>query len=106
VDTVQRRLLGQAASVAGFDTQKFETCLDSKAGAARVDADIAFGKEAGVSGTPSIFINGKQQTSGYKPDQIRAAIRELTEGAQTAVTGASCKIELSRRKKTKRSDFV
>jgi len=51
VERVQRRLLGQATGVPGFDTKKFESCLDTKAGAARVDADLAFGKEIGVNGT-------------------------------------------------------
>ena len=87
VESMQRRLLGQAAGLPGFDTKKFESCLDTKSGAGRVDADIAFGKEIGVSGTPAIFVNG-QQVSGYRPEQIRTLIRELTE-ASTAGTASA-----------------
>jgi protein-disulfide isomerase len=78
VENVQRRMMGQAAGIAGFDTKKFEACLDTKAGAARVDADMAFGREIGIQGTPTIFVNG-QQMGGYRIDQIRTIIRELTE---------------------------
>jgi protein-disulfide isomerase len=88
VESVQRRLLGQAAQLASFDSKKFETCLDTKAGAARVDADIAFGKEAGVTGTPSIFVNGLRQSSGYNPVQLRTLIREITEGPASGAGSA------------------
>ena len=81
VESMQRRLLGQAAGVPGFDAKKFESCLDTRSGAARVDADIALGKEIGVNGTPAIFVNG-QQLAGYRPDQIRTLIRDLTDSSE------------------------
>jgi len=90
VESVQRRLLGQAAGVPGFDTKKFEDCLDTRAGAARVDADLAFGKEIGVNGTPAIFVNG-QQVNGYRPDQIRTLVREMTEGASVPTPPAEAR---------------
>jgi protein-disulfide isomerase len=83
---MQRRLLlGQAAALDGFDTQEFETCLDTKAGAARVDADVALGKEIGAGSTPTLFVDGQQLAGGYRTDQIRTLIREITErpGAET-----------------------
>jgi protein-disulfide isomerase len=90
VESMQRRLLGQAAGLPGFDTKKFESCLDTKSGAGRVDADIAFGKEIGVSGTPAIFVNG-QQVSGYRPEQIRTLVRELTEASAAATASAGAR---------------
>lgn len=54
-----------AASI-GLDQAKFDQCLDSGAMKAKVDADTAAGGEAGVSGTPAFFINGKL-ISGAQP---------------------------------------
>jgi protein-disulfide isomerase len=43
--------------------------------AAKVERDIAFGKELQVNATPTLFING-QRVSGYRPEEIRTLIRE------------------------------
>ncbi len=42
-----------------LNTADFDTCLDSGAKAAVVQADFAAGSAAGVSGTPAFFVNGK-----------------------------------------------
>jgi len=42
-----------------LNTADFNTCLDSDAKAALVQADFAAGSAAGVSGTPAFFVNGK-----------------------------------------------
>jgi predicted DsbA family dithiol-disulfide isomerase len=41
-----------------LDTAAFDQCLDSGRHAGQVQADLAAGVEAGVSGTPAMFING------------------------------------------------
>ena len=46
------------AKTLGLDTAKFDKCLDSGEKASEVQADFAAGSAAGVSGTPSFFING------------------------------------------------
>jgi protein-disulfide isomerase len=52
--------LKKYAATIGLDTTKFNTCLDSGATASIVQADFQAGQAAGVSGTPSFYINGKQ----------------------------------------------
>lgn len=47
------------AVVLGLDRGKFSTCLDSEKYADLVKQETKAGGEAGVSGTPAIFINGK-----------------------------------------------
>lgn len=43
----------------GLDTAKFNTCLDSEKYEDAVTADTNAGRDAGVSGTPTTFINGR-----------------------------------------------
>jgi protein-disulfide isomerase len=50
---------GYAASL-GLDTSQFNACLDSGKYASEVQQDFSEGKAAGVSGTPTFFINGKK----------------------------------------------
>lgn len=48
----------QWAVQAGVDKAKFKAAYDKQEYAAKVDADMAIGKTAGVTGTPASFING------------------------------------------------
>jgi protein-disulfide isomerase len=43
----------------GLDGKDFDTCLDSRKHQAEVEKDTSDGSAAGVSGTPSFFINGQ-----------------------------------------------
>ena len=58
--------LKQAAATVGVDTAVFNACVDSHKYSADVDTDMAAGDEAGVSGTPAFFINGRV-LSGAQP---------------------------------------
>jgi len=44
----------------GLDQNKFNTCLDTGATANIVSADLKAGQNAGVSGTPTFFVNGTE----------------------------------------------
>ena len=44
----------------GVDTVKLGQCLDSKATEPEVDRSIAEGRELGIQGTPTLFINGRK----------------------------------------------
>lgn len=56
----------QYAEDLGLDTAKFNDCLDSGAMASEVQNDMQDGQSAGVSGTPTFFING-QKVVGAQP---------------------------------------
>jgi protein-disulfide isomerase len=58
--------LKQHAAALALDTAKFDACVDTHKYKGDVDADVAAGEEAGVSGTPAFFINGRQ-LSGAQP---------------------------------------
>jgi protein-disulfide isomerase len=64
----------------GIDKDKFDTCYNDPAQKAEVDADLAAGAAAGVSGTPSFFINGKNLVGAQPYNVIKAEIeRALNE---------------------------
>lgn len=50
--------LTQIAGTLGMDTNQFSSCLSSTKDSQKVSDDLAAGQKAGVSGTPTIFING------------------------------------------------
>ncbi|MEK7642521.1 MAG: DsbA family protein [Patescibacteria group bacterium] len=52
--------LKKYASDLGLDTAKFNKCLDNGEAEAAVKQDFDAGNKAGVSGTPTFFINGKR----------------------------------------------
>ncbi|MFH1587007.1 MAG: thioredoxin domain-containing protein [Candidatus Diapherotrites archaeon] len=65
--------LKQYAVDLGLDTGAFNSCLDNGDMAAEVSADFAAGQAAGVSGTPTFFING-QKIVGAQPFSAFKAI--------------------------------
>ena len=56
----------QDAAQLGLDAAQFNACVDSHKYRAEIDIDIRAGNEAGVSGTPAFFINGRM-LSGAQP---------------------------------------
>jgi len=64
-DNGASNLNGYAESL-GLDTEEFSSCLSTSKYASRIDEDSAEGRAAGVSGTPTFFING-QKLVGAQP---------------------------------------
>jgi protein-disulfide isomerase len=58
----------------GLDTNKFNSCYDSKAHQKEIDEDTAAGSEVGVSGTPTFYINGVQLVGAQPFAAFKAAI--------------------------------
>jgi protein-disulfide isomerase len=54
-----RRLQAMAESI-GLDMSAFNACFSANKYEAEIKADFNKGKEMGVSGTPSVFVNGQQ----------------------------------------------
>ncbi|MCB1200748.1 MAG: thioredoxin domain-containing protein [Leptospiraceae bacterium] len=52
--------LGQTASSLGLNEKQFMSCMNSNATKARVSADLNMGNKAGVTGTPTLFANGRK----------------------------------------------
>ncbi|HIQ04271.1 MAG TPA: DsbA family protein, partial [Anaerolineae bacterium] len=69
---------GYAAEL-GLDTAAFNDCLDSGIYAAEVQADLEEGQRAGITGTPSFFINGRRLI-GAQPFEAFVQIIEAALG--------------------------
>jgi predicted DsbA family dithiol-disulfide isomerase len=72
----------------GLDQAKFDQCLDSSKYAARITEDTKAGSQAGVTGTPAFFINGRS-LSGAQPYEALAQIidQELAKSASKGGKG-------------------
>ena len=71
--------LKQHAAQLGMDAAQFNTCYDSRKYSADVDADIRVGDEAGVSGTPAFFINGRMLSGAQPFEAFKQIIDEELE---------------------------
>jgi protein-disulfide isomerase len=68
----------------GLDAAKFNACFDATAHKADVDADIAAGNEAGVTGTPAFFINGRLLSGAQPLEAFKQVIDEELQRAKQA----------------------
>lgn len=73
------KLKGFAATL-GLNTTQFNTCLDSGKYALRVSEDTQEGQVAGVTGTPTIFVNGQALVGAQPYAALKALIdQELSK---------------------------
>ena len=79
------RLTAFARSL-GMDTAKFSACLQETRYQSAIDQDLKLGSVLKITGTPSLFVNGKEVSPGRVPtlQEIQAAVQEA--GAAPAVT--------------------
>jgi protein-disulfide isomerase len=66
----------QDAAQLGLDTSQFNACFDSRKYRAEIDKDILAGTEAGVSGTPAFYINGRMLSGAQPFAQFKRVIDE------------------------------
>ena len=69
------------AAELGLDLQRFEQDLTSDHHARRIEEDRLGGNRAGVTGTPTLFINGVRYTGPIDLDGLLAAIEEATNSS-------------------------
>ena len=68
--------LKDAAGQTGLDMASFDRCVTTHKYKADVDADVAAGDEAGVSGTPAFYINGRMLTGAQPFEAFKRIIDE------------------------------
>jgi len=68
--------LKKAASELTLDSAKFGECLDSGAKAAEWQKDLRDGEQYGVSGTPTVFVNGRLIRGASTVESISAIVDE------------------------------
>ena len=64
------------AAKLNLDTAAFNPCLDSGKEVAAIEKDIADGTKAGVTGTPTMFINGRMMVGSRPYADIQAVVDE------------------------------
>lgn len=70
------------AQEAGVKLDKFKQALDQNTYAAKVDADIAVGRQVGVEGTPHFLINGVELGGAQPFDKFKEVIDAQLKKAQ------------------------
>jgi protein-disulfide isomerase len=76
-----KRLVAFAESL-GLDMTQFNQCFNADTYKAQIDAEYQQGVSMGVTGTPTIFVNGTQLVPGYVP-----TYQELTNAVDAALAG-------------------
>ncbi|MEY4550894.1 MAG: hypothetical protein RL685_7089 [Pseudomonadota bacterium] len=89
------------AVASGVDQAKFKAAFDAKKYAAKVDKDLAVGKQIGARGTPHFLINGKALSGAQPFEKFKEVIDvEVAAGDALAKTGvARNKVSLELTKK-------
>ena len=68
--------LKQYAVDLGLDADKFNDCLDSGKYREAIQAEMKVGQEAGVTGTPAFFVNGRFLSGAQPFDAFKKIIDE------------------------------
>ncbi|MEK7551203.1 MAG: DsbA family protein [Patescibacteria group bacterium] len=66
----------QIAGTLGVNTVQFKTCMDTNKYQANLDKDMNDGQAAGVSGTPTTFINGRSIVGAEPYESIKTVIEQ------------------------------
>ena len=71
--------LKQTAVDLGLDAAKFNACVDARKYKSVVEADQQAGNDAGVTGTPAFFINGRMMTGAQPFEAFKRVIDDELE---------------------------
>jgi protein-disulfide isomerase len=72
--------LKKYAKDAGMDVAKAEAYVTGKKYETKLNKDVDEATAAGVRGTPSLFINGRQYNAAPRPDKMQQVIQQLLDG--------------------------
>ncbi len=82
-DTVSpSNLKRMATEISGINTAQFNACVDSNKYQELVYRDVQEGNDLGVTGTPTIFVNGQKVENGQDYNTLKAAIEAALASAQ------------------------
>lgn len=76
------RLVAFAESL-GLDMPAFNDCFDTNLHKEEIDTDYSTGRTIGVTGTPSVFVNGLQLTPGFIP-----SFEEISQAVEAELAGS------------------
>jgi protein-disulfide isomerase len=88
-ETLKSKALGWAETNK-IDAAKLGQCIDTKATEKEVDRSIAEGRALGISGTPTIFINGRPLTGAIPWQNLEAVLKLEIEYARKQAKDEKC----------------
>jgi protein-disulfide isomerase len=88
-DNLKTKVLGWAETK-NLNAAKLGECMDSKATEKEVDREVAEGRALGVSGTPTIFINGRPMTGAIPWQTLDQILKAELEYAKKNGAGEKC----------------
>lgn len=65
------------ASQVGLDMTRFRTCMRSDSAIEKVLSDSIIGQDAGVTGTPTMFVNGRRMSGAQNPEVLVAVVEAI-----------------------------
>jgi protein-disulfide isomerase len=77
------------AQTLGLNMNEFNSCFSADKHQNQINTEYQEGQQAGVTGTPSLFVNGKEVSPGYIPtyDDIKKAIQAALATSTTPTPG-------------------
>jgi protein-disulfide isomerase len=78
-----KRLVAFAEAL-GLEMEGFNQCFDANLNNDEIDADLLSGRDSGVTGTPSVLVNGRMITPGFVPSFV-----EISEAVEAELAESS-----------------
>ena len=96
-DNLKTQILDWAKGVKDLDTVKLGACIDSKSTEAEVDAEMQQGQDLGITGTPTMFVNGRRISQTIDWPSLKNIIDmeiEYQKTAKNAGDDCACEVKL------------
>jgi len=96
-ETLKNEILEWAKGVKDLDAVKLGACIDSKSTEAEVDAEIQQGQDLGITGTPTMFVNGRRIAQTIEWPNLKNIIDmeiEYQKTAKNAGDDCACEVKL------------
>ncbi len=74
---LQPETLKSLAQESGANTEKLSTCISTKESQARIKNDLKEGTQRGVTGTPTVFINGKKYDGERSYEKLYLELKNI-----------------------------
>jgi protein-disulfide isomerase len=96
-ETLKDQILGWAKDNKELDAVKLGACIDNKATQAEVDKEVEEGRALDITGTPTLFINGRRISQTIDWANLKAIIDteiEYQKTAKNAGDDCGCEVKL------------
>lgn len=87
-ENLSQDAISYLAEILGVDMEPFEEGLQRKDLIEKIEKDLEDGIQLGVSGTPSIFINGQKLNSSASYENLMIAVQEILYGGREPVVNS------------------